>query len=421
MAVAVSGGADSLCLCLLADRWARARGGEVTALTVDHGLRPSAVAEARQVGAWLRARGIAHRILTWSGPKPITGIQEAARDARYALLGKWCRAQGVLHLLLAHHLDDQAETVALRAARRSGPDGLAGMAAVRELTALRLLRPLLPVPKARLRATLIAMEQPWLEDPSNLAPSFARSRLRLGAGLESKHLAALAAARARERAARDEQTAAWLVRHARIDPAGFVMLAPAALATAPPEMSRRVLQQVLISIGGNPYPPRQARLARLLEQVRGGLTSGRTLAGCRILPWPDALLVCREPRAIVEVAPLVGGAPVLWDNRFRVEIAGDVPALEVRALARIGARQLDTVFRSAAVRSLPAPVRPGLLSVWRGEDLVAVPHLGLLHPLLARAGLVARFAPASPLAGAPFHTDRTAALTTLLRRGECLC
>ena len=393
----------------------------MTALIVDHGLRPGAAAEARQVGEWLRARRIAHRILTWSGSKPATGIQEAARAARYALLGAGCRAQRVLHLLLAHHLDDQAETVALRAARHSGADGLAGMAAVRELEGLRLLRPLLSVPKARLRATLTAMGQPWLEDPSNLAPSFARSRLRLGAGLDSEHLAWQATAHARERAARDEQSAAWLVRHARIDPAGFVMLAPVALAAAPLEIGRRVLQQILISIGGNRYPPRQARLTRLLEQIQGGLMSGRTLAGCRILPWRDALLICREPRAIVEVTPLLSGAPVLWDNRFRVEIAGDVPALEVRALARTGARRLDAAFASAPARCLPGPVRPGLPSVWRAEELVAVPHLGLLQPRLAGAGLAARFEPASPIAGAPFHTDRTAALTTLLRRGDCLC
>jgi tRNA(Ile)-lysidine synthase len=421
LAVAVSGGPDSLGLCLLADQWARAQGGGVTALIVDHGLRPGAAAEARQVGAWLRARRIAHRILTWSGPKPATGIQEAARDARYALLGRWCQAQRVLHLLLAHHMDDQAETVALRMSRHSGPDGLAGMAAVRELPGLRLLRPLLSVPKARLRATLAVMGQPWLEDPSNLAPAFARSRLRLGAGLDSKRLAALAATYGTERAARDEQTAAWLARHARIDPAGFVLLAPLALATAPLEIARRVLQQTLISVGGSRYPPRLARLARLLEQVRGGLSSGRTLAGCRILPWREALLICREPRAIVEVMPLLAGAPVLWDNRFRVAIAGEVPGLLVRALAPTGARRLDAAFAPTAARFLPAPVRPGLPSVWRGEELVAVPHLGLVQPQLALAGLVARFEPASAVAGASFHTGRGPLRTTLLRCGECLC
>lgn len=422
LAVAVSGGPDSLCLCVLADQWARARGGAVTALIVDHGLRPTAAGEARKVADWLTARDIECHILTWTGTKPATGIQAAAREARYGLLGAWCRAAAVLHLLLAHHLDDQAETVALRQARHSGADGLAGMAAVRELTGLRLLRPLLPVSKARLLATLAALGQPWLEDPGNLAGPFARSRLRRGAALDTTALARSATARAAERAALDEHTAAWLAIHARVDPAGFVTLSAPALASAPPEICRRALQQVLMSVGGNRYPPRQARLARLLEPIRGGLASGRTLAGCRILPWQRALLICREPQTINEVTPLVAGVPVLWDRRFRLELAGDVPTLVIRALARTGRRHLRAAGSTASRRQLPAPVRPTLPSVWRGEELLAVPHLGLIEPRLARtAAVVARFAPPAPVAGAPFHTDRTTGTTALLRHGECLC
>jgi tRNA(Ile)-lysidine synthase len=327
-----------------------------------------------------------------------------------------------LHLLLAHHLDDQAETVALRQARQSGPDGLAGMAAVRELKGLRLLRPLLSVPKDRLCATLTAAGQPWLEDPSNLADAFARSRLRLGARLDAERLARTAAAHAAERAAQDQRTAAWLASQGRIDPAGFVRFSPSALASAPPEISRRALQQALIGIGGNRYPPRQARLARLLEQVRAGLASGRTLAGCRILPRREGLLICREAQRIAEVTPLAPGAPALWDRRFRLELSGDAPGLEVRALGEAGARELGVSDWPAPRRRLPAPVRPGLPSVWRGAALLAVPHLGLIRPWLARrARIAARFEPATALAGAPFHVAAAVAVTTLLRDAETLC
>ena len=100
--------------------------------------------------------GIAHSVLAWTGPKPASGLQDAARQARRALLVSACRAAGSLHLLLAHQRDDQAETVALRAAARSGPDGLAGISGVVETADLRILRPLLAVPHARLVATLRA-------------------------------------------------------------------------------------------------------------------------------------------------------------------------------------------------------------------------------------------------------------------------
>ena len=127
IAIAVSGGGDSMALVLLADRWARAQGGRVTALTVDHGLRDGSSREAAQVATWLWGLEIAHTILPWTGPKPKTGIQKAAREARYALMSDWCRGQGVLHLALAHNLEDQAETYLMRLGRGSGGDGLAAM------------------------------------------------------------------------------------------------------------------------------------------------------------------------------------------------------------------------------------------------------------------------------------------------------
>jgi tRNA(Ile)-lysidine synthase len=414
----VSGGPDSLCLCLLAAGWAAARGGAVSALIVDHGLRPEAAAEARQVAAWLRVRGIDHHVLRWAGAKPATGIQAAAREARYRLLGDWCRAAGVLHLLLGHHRDDQAETVALRQARRSGAEGLAGMAAVRELAGLRLLRPFLTVPKTRLLATVQALEQPWLDDPSNLASWFARGRLRRSARLDAPRLARRAAEQGRRRAANDERTAAWLARNARIDPAGFVLLAGDALGSAPREIRRRAVQQVVMTVGGRPYPPRRARLERLLEQLGVGLVSGRTLAGCRILPWRGALLICREARAITEETLLTPGVPLRWDGRFRLELNGNVPALTVRALARASARDLGV----GPSRVLPAPVRSSLPSLWHRQQLVAVPHLGLVRPSLAgRATITVRFNPASPLAGAPFHAGGARTSRPLLRSAEILC
>src|SRR5204863_19023 len=128
-------------------------------------------------GDWLAARAIPHEVLVWSEAKPASGIQEAARAARYRLLAGWCRERGCLHLLTAHHREDQAETHLIRRRAGSGVEGLAGMAALRELRGLRLVRPLLQVPKARLVALLAAERQPFLSDPSNRNPVFERSRL----------------------------------------------------------------------------------------------------------------------------------------------------------------------------------------------------------------------------------------------------
>ena len=178
IAVAVSGGRDSMSLALLASRWAARCGGDLVAITVDHGLRPDSASEARQVGGWLRAHGIRHGVLRWPGPYPSSGIQAAARQARYRLLTDYCRDHAILHLLVGHHREDQAETVWIRHERASGRDGLAAMAPLSEQMHLRLLRPLLDVPRARLSAILDTIGQGWIDDPSNDNTQMARGRLR---------------------------------------------------------------------------------------------------------------------------------------------------------------------------------------------------------------------------------------------------
>src|SRR5689334_16319964 len=159
---------------VLAARWrkSRKRGPKLVAVTIDHGLRPEAKAEAAAVKKLARSLAVAHQTLRWTGPKPRTGIQEAARRARYRLLGGASQKAGGVPVLTAHTRDDQAETVLFRMMRGSGVAGLAGMRAGSllpgfERDKIALFRPLLDVTKARLVATLKAERIAYAEDPSN--------------------------------------------------------------------------------------------------------------------------------------------------------------------------------------------------------------------------------------------------------------
>ena len=183
--LAVSGGPDSTALLWLAARWrdGLARPPKLIAVTVDHGLRKESAREARAVGTLAAKLRIEHRTLRWQGKKPNTGIQAAARNARYRLLAKAVTRAGGTVLLTGHTLDDQAETVLFRMARGSGVGGLGGMAIsgpvpVPEGRGVHLVRPLLRLPKARLIATLKAAKVAYAADPSNADPRFARPRLR---------------------------------------------------------------------------------------------------------------------------------------------------------------------------------------------------------------------------------------------------
>lgn len=384
IAIAVSGGADSMALALLADAWARARGGKVVALTVDHGLRPEAAAEARAVGRRLRARGIAHRILTWRGTKPRSGIQAAAREARYRLLQDWCRRNGVLHLMLAHTLGDQAETFLLRLERGSGADGLAGMAAIAEGPDVRLLRPLLAVSKARLVATLEKFGQDWIEDPSNRAVQFARVRARTllqaaaASGLSIARIAGATSALARVRTENDETVAAWLARCCRVDPAGYIEGDLALLRTAPPDIVRRMLLRCLLCVSGSVYPPRGARIERLVEALLAGAGfRGQTLGGCRLIPAGRSLLICREWSKAAAL-PLSGrGGEFLWDGRFRIGVSAARRRVGLRMAALGEAGWIEIVGAAPRLRDIriPAAVRPSLAALFDARGVASVPQL----------------------------------------------
>jgi tRNA(Ile)-lysidine synthase len=156
LAAGVSGGADSVALALVSNAWAHARGGSLSALIVDHGLRDGSGAEAAEAAVRLGAHGIAARVLRIDGLARGPALAERAREARLRVLAEACAGEGILHLLLGHHAGDQAETLLMRSLSGSGAAGLAGMASIVETAGLRILRPLLAVPQARLRATLIS-------------------------------------------------------------------------------------------------------------------------------------------------------------------------------------------------------------------------------------------------------------------------
>jgi tRNA(Ile)-lysidine synthase len=285
LAVAVSGGRDSLALALLAHGWAVAREGRVLALIVDHGLRPESGGEARATLDRLGHIGIAGEILGWAGTKPASGLQQAARDARYRLLFEACRRHGILHLLVAHHAGDQAETIAMRAARRSGPDGLAGMAAVVEHRHARLLRPLLGVSRDRLTATLQARAVGWVDDPSNDDRRFERVRVRQdgsappGTGTEPA-----------ARAARDRALAATALEALEVGPEGEIALDHTLVSRLDKAIAARLLSRVVQSVAGGDYPPRRDRLERAAARLSQGAIRGKsgksqdfTLSRCRLM------------------------------------------------------------------------------------------------------------------------------------------
>jgi len=310
LVLAVSGGPDSTALMVLAARWAKARkrAPKLLAVTVDHGLRAQAAAEAAAVKRLARRLGIAHRTLRWSGKKPKSALQEAARGARYRLLAQAAQRAGYAHVLTAHTLDDQAETVLFRLARGSGLSGLSGMAYAAPLPAgeknsLFLVRPFLGVPKARLLATLKAAGIVYSDDPSNRDPRFFRARLRsfmpalAKEGLDARGLARLATRLRRAEAAIEFAVAA--ARDA-LAPGPWPERGPIAFATAqfadlPAEVALRLLGRA-VGHAGDEGPVELAKLEALYDSLRQAQSRlRRTLAGAVVTLDAERLTVERAP------------------------------------------------------------------------------------------------------------------------------
>jgi tRNA(Ile)-lysidine synthase len=307
--LAVSGGADSTALMVLAQRWRRrrARGPHLVVATVDHGLRLGSRAEAKAVGALARRLGLTHEILPWRGAKPTTGIEAAAREARYRLLAELARRLGADAIATAHTLDDQAETVLMRLAAGSGPAGLAGMRALDLRHGVVLLRPFLGVRKARLLATLARAGIGWVDDPMNADPAFARARLRAaGAVLAREGLTAERMGRFAKRMARYEEAVGAAVAAARtriIDPQRPGRLDGRALSEAPEEIALRLLAGEIVRTGAPcaaEKPPRLQRLEALWHALRAAIAARR--ATRRTLA--DALItVDRDGSVLITPAP----------------------------------------------------------------------------------------------------------------------
>lgn len=303
--LAVSGGPDSTALLVLAAKWraARGQGPDLIAATIDHKLRAASKREAKMVAKLAASLGIPHHTLAWKGKKPVTGLQEAAREARFAMFSRLAKEIGADVLMTAHTRDDQAETVLHRMGRGSGLGGLAGIRRVHERSGIFLARPFLDLPKARLVATLKKLRIPFASDPTNRDTKYLRARLRKLApllareGITAANLALMAKRLARANAAlnRLADEAAFALR---TDAEGGRAFEARGFFLMPDELSIRMLRDA-VDAQGSEGPAELAKVEGLHEALvqayRAGEGLRRTLAGALVALSEKALVVAPAP------------------------------------------------------------------------------------------------------------------------------
>ncbi len=383
VAVACSGGGDSLALLLAASAWARRAGRPLLALNVDHGLQALSPAWTDACAATARRLGHAFQALAWTGDKPPTGLPAAARNARHSLLAEAARRAGARVILMGHTADDGLEARAMRAEGATTPEPRAWAPSPvwPEGRGVFLLRPLLALRRAEIRDWLAARGETWIDDPANDNPASARARARRAIALGEAVL----------RDARAGASARDLALACVMDAGGGLRVARAVVREQPIEAVTRFVATACLCSAGTDRPPGAARTRALAGRLRGVAAVTATLAGARIEADREAVRFLREPgeakRGGLASLRLAAGATGVWDGRFEITAECDI---EVRASAG-----LRDGLPPDGLRALPPKARD------------ALPMVGEASPALSRvAGVTSRALPLERLLAACGAVER---------------
>ncbi len=323
--VAVSGGIDSLSLLLITNEWAKNNNSIIIGLTVNHKLRKEAEEEALYVNNLCKKLGIKHYILNWEGEKPYTNIEAIARENRYKLIKEFCDKNNIKYVLVAHHLQDQAETFFIRLFRGSGIDGLSSMESVTNLFGINIIRPFLDIKKEDLKEYLVNKNIKWIEDPSNSDEKYLRNKIRnFLNSFENKEeiLKRINSAVEKINITKkiiDDEIIKIEKKAVTFSLFGSCSINKNILLKQNEEIILKILAKIAMKISGNIYKPRLEKLKRLLKNIIEDDNLKYTFYGCIFEKFDENLImVYREYNSIDKDEKLMYNKEVVWDNRFKI-------------------------------------------------------------------------------------------------------
>ena len=395
--VAVSGGADSLALILLANKLVKKINGSVVGVTVDHSLRDESAEEAQHVKKELEKFHISHEIIKYSGPKPKTRIQEIARKYRYKLLGDFCKSRNIYHLLIGHHSLDQKETCLMRNWRDSGFIGLAGMSAVREFKNHRLLRPMLNLDPKKLKEYLTENKVIWIEDVSNKNNFYLRVRARQYLSRSSWEIGTFFA---KKRIELEMKLSKWFSLNAEVSSFGYVRINFKEFLISEKYLRKQILSRSISTVGGLEYSPSFSSL-NLISEHFDNFSTSKALGGCLIFKKLDSLFIVREIRNNEPKKIISNGGSIIWDRRFIVKMSKtNEKQIKLHRLGRKGFEQIRNAGYYRYNSNIPKVALFSLPALWERDKVVSVPHLGV--KLEQKVEVTANFSPPQSLSPSGF-------------------
>ena len=352
VAIAVSGGVDSMCLINLTKAWADDNNIEIVAIIIDHGLRKESQIESEVTRSFLEKKGIEVHVGQLDSKKIKAGnIQQNARDLRYEYMGNYCKEKRINNLLVGHHKNDQAETVMLRILRGSGVDGLSAMDTVSNKNGVCILRPMLSFSRADIEKYMKSQNWQWVEDPSNHdEDKFERVRIRkLLAEYAGKddlvsRLCLLSNNMRRTKTFIKKVEQETISNICKFSLLGDVSFNKHDFIQLDEEIALRVLRELLIKISGNSYVPRLNSLQQLYSKMIAGNFNNTTLSGCEVILKGNSFCLLRELVSVQDKAEINVNRVVIWDNRVEVQVKQK--NLYIGALGQGGYDQLKQMLKT---------------------------------------------------------------------------
>jgi len=333
IAVAVSGGSDSVALLYLANIWAKKNNIELFVISVDHNLRQQSKQEIEYIQNISNSLNLKHYSLSFDHQNNFSNLQERARKGRYDLMTNLCKELDILVLLTAHHEDDYVENFCLRLERSSGIFGLSS-SNINWHNNTQIIRPLFNIPKSKLVDYLVTHNIKWFEDESNLSTKYRRNIIRQKLIKQENYIKDDIIARQiktnglLENKFKPELISA-IAESVKIFEYGFAFLDLVKFVKFSQAVQVQLINFLLIMIGGQYRSARFYSVEPILKLITQelnthGVDFKNTLHGCIIKRIQNRLLIYREFGKKLPESKILLSKQVIWDNRFRIAKNHDV-------------------------------------------------------------------------------------------------
>ncbi|AAU03574.1 tRNA lysidine(34) synthetase TilS [Rickettsia typhi] len=383
IAIAVSGGSDSVALLYLANIWAEKNNIELFIISVDHNLRAQSKQENYYIQSISNNLKRKYYNLSFDHQNNFSNLQARAREGRYDLMTNLCLELDVLVLLTAHHEDDYVENFCLRLERNSGIFGLSS-SNIHWYNNIQIIRPLYNIPKSELVKYLVTNKIKWFEDESNLSDKYRRNIIRQKLFKEENYIKAeISVQQLKTNKLIEDELKPELIsaigEAVKIFEYGFTFLDLVKFDKFSNEVKVQIINFLLIMISGQSRSARFYSIAPILKLISQNVNFKKTVHGCVITRIQNELLIYREFGKKLPKSKILLDKSVIWDNRFCITKNQETPDCVITYLSledyKVIKKQLDLKHlknlscknHNAILFTLP------IIKIL--EKVIAIPHI----------------------------------------------